>query len=70
MAVFFGLDFGTSNSALSVNINGTVRLLDIDEHNPSGSTMKSILYFDEDDKVKHSDAFTSVAFGLGLSGLN
>lgn len=50
MSVFFGLDFGTSNSALSVNINGSVRLLDIDAHNPAGSTMKSILYFDDEDK--------------------
>jgi hypothetical chaperone protein len=50
MSVFFGLDFGTSNSALSVNINGTVTLIDIDECNTSGSTLKSILYFDDDDK--------------------
>jgi len=50
MSVFFGLDFGTSNSALSVNMNGSVRLLDIDGHNSSGLTMKSILYFDEEDK--------------------
>lgn len=50
MSVFFGLDFGTSNSALSVNINGNVTLLDIDSYNPSGLTLKSILYFDEHDR--------------------
>lgn len=50
MADYFGLDFGTSNSALSVNINDEVTLLDIDAHNPSGSTLKSILYFDDRDK--------------------
>ncbi len=50
MSVFFGLDFGTSNSALSVNIDGNVTLIDSDEYNPSGSTLKSILYFDDYDK--------------------
>jgi len=50
MSVFFGLDFGTSNSALSVNINGKVTLLDIDAYNSAGSTLKSILYFDDYDK--------------------
>lgn len=50
MSVFFGLDFGTSNSALSVNIDGEVTLLDIDAYNISGSTLKSILYFDDEDK--------------------
>ncbi len=47
MSIFFGLDFGTSNSALSVNINGNVSLLDIDESNMAGLTLKSILYFDD-----------------------
>lgn len=50
MSVFFGLDFGTSNSALSVNNNGNVTLLDIDSYNPGGLTLKSILYFDDYDK--------------------
>ncbi len=50
MSVFFGLDFGTSNSALSVNNNGEVSLLDIDEHNQAGLTLKSILYFDDYNK--------------------
>lgn len=54
MSVYFGLDFGTSNSALSVNINGKVSLLDIDPHNTSGSTLKSILYFDDYDKNIYS----------------
>ncbi len=50
MSVFFGLDFGTSNSALSLNLNGNVTLLDIDKYNPTGLTLKSILYFDDTDK--------------------
>jgi hypothetical chaperone protein len=34
MSIGFGLDFGTSNSSLSVNIDGKVKLLDIDKNNP------------------------------------
>lgn len=47
MKAFFGLDFGTTNSALSVNENGAARLLDIDKFNLASKTMRSILFFDE-----------------------
>jgi len=53
MKNFFGLDFGTTNSALSVNIDGKVEILDIDQFNIDGLTMKSVLYFDEDEKMFH-----------------
>ena len=49
MSAIFGIDFGTSNSALSVNINGKVRLLDVDPENPISNSLKSILYFLKDD---------------------
>lgn len=49
--VFFGLDFGTTNSALSVGENGKSRLIDIDEFNLNGKTMRSILFFDENKNV-------------------
>ncbi|MBI5895861.1 MAG: Hsp70 family protein [Desulfobacterales bacterium] len=45
MKVSFGLDFGTSNSALAVNRNGQVGLLDIDVHSPLKKSLKSVLYF-------------------------
>lgn len=45
---FFGLDFGTTNSALSININGEVKLLDIDKFNLAGKTLRSILFFNKD----------------------
>lgn len=45
MATAFGLDFGTSNTSLSVNQNGTVALLDIDRESPIQMSLKSVLYF-------------------------
>jgi hypothetical chaperone protein len=45
MKVSFGLDFGTSNSALAVNRNGQVDLLDVDAHSPLRKSLKSVLYF-------------------------
>ncbi|MBA3028014.1 MAG: Hsp70 family protein [Desulfobacteraceae bacterium] len=41
----FGLDFGTSNSALSLSDDDNVRLLDIDVHSPIKNSLKSVLYF-------------------------
>jgi hypothetical chaperone protein len=49
MSAVFGIDFGTSNSALSVNLNGKVRLLDVDRENPISNSLKSILYFLKED---------------------
>lgn len=51
MNSFFGLDFGTTNSALSINENGNVRLIDIDEFNLAGKTLRSILFFNENGNV-------------------
>ncbi|MDA8125821.1 MAG: Hsp70 family protein [Deltaproteobacteria bacterium] len=45
MATAFGLDFGTSNSSLSVNRDGAVELLDIDRNSPIPLALKSVLYF-------------------------
>jgi len=52
MSIAFGLDFGTSNSALSANEGGHVRLLDIDAHNPIALTLKSVLFFCREEKEK------------------
>jgi hypothetical chaperone protein len=49
MSVIFGIDFGTSNSALSVNMDGRVSLLDVDRENPISNSLKSILYFLKED---------------------
>lgn len=53
MSTVFGLDFGTSNSALSVNVDGEVRLLDIDNGNAAGMTLKSVLYFYNEDQERN-----------------
>ncbi len=49
MSAIFGIDFGTSNSALSVNIDGKVKMLDVDPENPISNSLKSILYFLKED---------------------
>lgn len=48
MDTTFGIDFGTTNSALSVYKGGKVEVIDIDEYSSSGKTMRSVLYFDEE----------------------
>jgi hypothetical chaperone protein len=45
MSLAFGLDFGTTNSALTVSEEGAVRILDADPSNSSGRTLRSVLYF-------------------------
>ncbi|WP_022669309.1 Hsp70 family protein [Desulfospira joergensenii] len=45
MTPVFGIDFGTSNSALSVNLDNKVSLLNVDPENPLSNSLKSILYF-------------------------
>lgn len=51
MNTVFGLDFGTTNSALSVNNNGHVEVVDIDEYNTTGKTLRSVIYFDEESNI-------------------
>lgn len=47
----FGIDFGTTNSALSINNNGKVTIIDVDPYNTIGKTMRSVLYFNEENQV-------------------
>lgn len=48
MDTTFGIDFGTTNSALAVYKGGKVEVIDIDEYSSNGKTMRSVLYFDEE----------------------
>lgn len=51
MNAIFGLDFGTTNSALAVNEEGAVRIIDADPFNTTGKTLRSILFFDNERNV-------------------
>lgn len=50
MSEIFGLDFGTSNSTLSVNDSGIIRLIDIDNYANNKETFKSIIYHNPEEK--------------------
>jgi len=51
MHVVFGVDFGTTNSALSIYRNNTVEIVKIDDLHATGSLMRSVLYFNEDEEI-------------------
>ncbi len=51
MKTVFGLDFGTTNSTLSVNRGGEVGIVDIDPTASSKTTIRSVLYFNRARKV-------------------
>ena len=48
MQIVFGIDFGTTNSALSVYQNGTVEVVAVDGIDRGGELLRSVLYFNED----------------------
>lgn len=49
MKIAFGLDFGTTNSVLAVSQNGSVEIMEIDPMSHSKETLKSVLFFEEED---------------------
>ncbi|MCG8567476.1 MAG: Hsp70 family protein [Desulfobacterales bacterium] len=49
MSAIFGMDFGTSNSAISANIDGQVSLVNVDSTSPIPMSLKSVLYFYKDE---------------------
>lgn len=51
MRTVFGIDFGTTNSALSIYRNGTLEIVNIDEFNPNNALMRSVLYFNEESQI-------------------
>lgn len=51
MQIVFGIDFGTSNSALSVYRDGEVELVNVDASSTASSLMRSVLYFNEDKEI-------------------
>ena len=51
MQIVFGIDFGTTNSALSVYRNGTVEVVAVDGSDRTGELMRSVLYFNEENEI-------------------
>lgn len=51
MSISFGLDFGTSNSVLSIAHNGAVQVAEVDQKSESPKTLKSVIFFDEEGHV-------------------
>lgn len=51
MQIVFGIDFGTTNSALSVYRNGTVEVIAVDGNGDAGEMMRSVLYFSEENEI-------------------
>lgn len=51
MQIVFGIDFGTTNSALSVYRNGTVEVVVVEENDNLGTLMRSVLYFSEENGI-------------------
>ncbi|KAB0669720.1 Hsp70 family protein [Oryzomonas sagensis] len=51
MQIVFGIDFGTTNSALSVYRNGSVEVVAVDGGDRDGELMRSVLYFNEEHEI-------------------
>jgi len=51
MQIVFGIDFGTTNSALSIYRDGRLEVVDIDELNGNAALMRSVLYFNEEHEI-------------------
>ena len=68
MQIVFGIDFGTTNSALSIYRNGRVEVVNIDELNGNGSLMRSVLYFNEDREILAGQEAISNYVSEGAAG--
>lgn len=68
MQIVFGIDFGTTNSALSVYRNGSVEVVAVDGDGPAGELMRSVLYFSEDNEIHVGQEAIRQYVGDGASG--
>ena len=46
MGISFGVDFGTSNSSLSINVDGNTQAIDLDDFNDNKKLLRSIIFYD------------------------
>jgi hypothetical chaperone protein len=68
LQIVFGIDFGTTNSALSVYRNGTVEVVAVDGDGHTGELMRSVLYFSEDNEIYAGQEAIRRYVGDGAAG--
>lgn len=68
MQIVFGIDFGTTNSALSVYRNGMVEVVAVDGNERTGELMRSVLYFNEENEIFAGREAISRYVGDGAAG--
>lgn len=70
MQIVFGIDFGTTNSALSIYRNGAVEVVAVDGEGDgrSGELMRSVLYFNEENEIFAGREAISQYVGDGAAG--
>jgi len=68
MQPVFGIDFGTTNSALSVYQNGTVKVVAVDGNDRAGELMRSVLYFNEENEIFAGNEAVRQYVGDGAAG--
>lgn len=68
MQIVFGIDFGTTNSALSVYRNGTVEVVAVDGNGHGGELMRSVLYFNEEQEIFAGQEAIRQYVGEGAAG--
>jgi hypothetical chaperone protein len=68
LQIVFGIDFGTTNSALSVYRNGTVEVVAVDGAGHAGQLMRSVLYFNEENEIFAGNEAIRQYVGDGAAG--
>ncbi|NVN91280.1 MAG: Hsp70 family protein [Desulfuromonadales bacterium] len=68
MQIVFGIDFGTTNSALSVYRNGAVEMVAVNGDGGGGALMRSVLYFNEENEIFAGQEAIRQYVGDGASG--
>jgi len=68
MQIVFGIDFGTTNSALSVYRNGSVEVVAVDGNGRAGELMRSVLFFSEENEIYAGQEAIRQYVGDGAAG--
>jgi hypothetical chaperone protein len=68
LQIVFGIDFGTTNSALSIYRNGAVEVVAVDGSDGTGELMRSVLYFNEENEIFAGQEAIHQYVGDGAAG--